>query len=199
MPFMFTVAITPPVTLPHETAWALAMLEAGVSRLHVRKPECDAHRVASYLEPLVGAGFAHRLVVHGHHMTALEMGVRCLHFTAAMRCAHAEGEYSSCGRTTSTHSVQELLGLDAGWDYAFLSPIFPSISKPGYQGHFSAHELRAATQQDLCRVVALGGIDENTLPQLPGLGFHGVAMLGALWQQPRIESALQLLRQSLAL
>ena len=199
MPFMFTVAITPPVTLPHETAWALAMLEAGVSRLHVRKPECDAHRVASYLEPLVGAGFAHRLVVHGHHATALEMGVRCLHFTAAMRCAHPEGECSSCGRTTSTHSVQELLGLDAGWDYAFLSPIFPSISKPGYQGHFSAYELRAATQQALCRVVALGGIAENTLPQMPGLGFYGVAMLGALWQQPRVESALQLLRQSLAL
>lgn len=63
------------------------------------------------------------------------------------------------GLTVST-SFHELTQLRADWgalDYAFLSPVYDSISKEGYGAAFEEMALRAALAAATMPVVALGG------------------------------------------
>ena len=84
------------------------------------------------------------------------------------------------------HSLEELKAHKEKYDYAFLSPIFDSISKVGYK---SSHELHELTQKELMKIsvisgktiIALGGIDEDKIATCREIGFAGVAVLGALW------------------
>ena len=66
------------------------------------------------------------------------------------------------------HSLEELKAHKEKYDYAFLSPIFDSISKEGYKSKFS-HRLHRTSQikSELISaisgkyIIALGGIDED--------------------------------------
>ncbi len=82
----------------------------------------------------------------------------------------------------SCHSIPELKTANRH-DYVFLSPVFNSISKAGYMASFSGKELLEASGVGLIneKVIALGGIDTNTLPLLKPYKFGGVAVLGAIW------------------
>ncbi len=74
------------------------------------------------------------------------------------------------------------------YEYAFLSPIFDSISKEGYKSKFS-HELHESTRNKFVKIreisgvgiIALGGIDEDKIEICRELGFAGVAVCGAIW------------------
>jgi hypothetical protein len=85
------------------------------------------------------------------------------------------------------HSIQELQdsGSWRGASYAFLSPIFDSISKRGYKSKFSQeltrNELVKISEISGKQVIALGGIDEDKIEICRTLGFSGVAILGAIW------------------
>jgi thiamine-phosphate pyrophosphorylase len=84
----------------------------------------------------------------------------------------------------SCHSIHELKMIE-GYDYVLLSPVFDSISKEGYRATFSCEELFDASQAGLIneKVIALGGIDVNTLPLLKYCKFGGIAVLGAIWKE----------------
>lgn len=60
-------------------------------------------------------------------------------------------------------SFHELAQLRADWgdlDYAFLSPVYDSISKTGYGAAFEEAELGAALTAATVPVVALGGAED---------------------------------------
>ena len=67
-------------------------------------------------------------------------------------------------------------------DYVFLSPVFNSISKQGYEAAFTDEQLDAAARSGLLdhRVMALGGIMPECAPQLRRWHFGGGAMLGCI-------------------
>jgi thiamine-phosphate pyrophosphorylase len=93
------------------------------------------------------------------------------------------------------HSLQELKEHKGKYEYAFLSPIFDSISKPGYKSKFThrSHtslpdkkgfsqiipELITAVRGK--NIIALGGIDTEKIELVRKVGFAGVAVLGAVW------------------
>lgn len=83
----------------------------------------------------------------------------------------------------SAHEVPEAReALDAGADYVTLSPVFPSISKPGVRPRGLSF-LRSAVLELAPRpVIALGGMDPDRLPQVKACGAHGAAVLGAVMQ-----------------
>lgn len=94
----------------------------------------------------------------------------------------------------SCHSINELHNIDSKLDYVFLSPVFDSISKPGYNAAFDNETLRQASSDGLINdhVIALGGVTSRHLPMVKELGFGGAAMLGAAWPDPiGMEFALQ--------
>jgi thiamine-phosphate pyrophosphorylase len=73
--------------------------------------------------------------------------------------------------------------LDA-YDRLLVSPVFPSLSKPGYgpSEKLPAADLRAVLALPRrAEVIALGGIDASRIAASCELGFDGVAVLGAVW------------------
>lgn len=79
------------------------------------------------------------------------------------------------------HSLDELKNYKEKYDYAFLSPIFDSISKKGYQSKFNnASDLRNAVSEK--NIIALGGIDEDKIEVCRELDFSGIALCGAIWE-----------------
>jgi thiamine-phosphate pyrophosphorylase len=70
-------------------------------------------------------------------------------------------------------------------DYVFLSPIFDSISKVGYQSSYTTDELTRARDEGVIdrNVIAMGGISLDRIPQVAELGFGGVALLGDVWSR----------------
>jgi len=78
------------------------------------------------------------------------------------------------------HSLDELKRYDGKYEYAFLSPVFDSISKKGYKSGFDLSETGLHVRGK--KIVALGGVDESKIETCRGLGFCGIAVLGAVWQ-----------------
>lgn len=75
----------------------------------------------------------------------------------------------------SCHSAAELRAAAAeGCDYATLSPVFPSASKPGYGPALGVDALRDAPLP----VYALGGITPANAPQCLAAGAAGLAVMG---------------------
>ena len=89
------------------------------------------------------------------------------------------------------HSLKELEDYKEKYEYAFLSPIFDSISKVGYKSNFDLQEIKSFLQKQKAlpfgeglggaSIIALGGIDETKIEICRQLGFAGVAVLGAIW------------------
>jgi thiamine monophosphate synthase len=92
--------------------------------------------------------------------------------------------------SASLHSLEELSSLDLAHrpvDYAFLSPIFGSLSKPGYRGEWDFGTLTPSLKSwheapQAPKILALGGITPQTAAKALELGFTGLAVLGAIWQ-----------------
>lgn len=78
----------------------------------------------------------------------------------------------------SAHGLDDLRrARDAGADYATLSPIFPSPSKPGYGPALGLAALREAAGLGL-PVLALGGVTGTEARACRDAGAHGVAVMG---------------------
>ena len=97
----------------------------------------------------------------------------------------------------SCHSFKEVIesidntnpdspkGSKSEFDYVFLSPIFDSISKKGYKHSFSNRDLEDAGNSGIIneKVIALGGIIPQFIPQLRAWNFGGAAFLGDVWNR----------------
>ncbi|POR41972.1 thiamine phosphate synthase [Methylobacterium sp. V23] len=80
----------------------------------------------------------------------------------------------------SAHTPDEVAAAArAGADYATLSPIFPTSSKPGYGPALGAEALRTAAGFGM-PVIALGGMTVDRVDLCRAAGAAGVAVMGAL-------------------
>jgi len=79
----------------------------------------------------------------------------------------------------SVHSLQSALSAEKeGAHYLFFSPIFPSLSKPGYGPLQGTAKLREVCRASSIPVFALGGITPENTMQCIECGAWGVASLG---------------------
>ena len=79
----------------------------------------------------------------------------------------------------SCHSLAEL-ECAPRFRYVTLSPVYPSISKPGYDPQPFAGFLKG--KMPAPNVIALGGVTPETYPELREAGFAGAARLGDVWK-----------------
>ena len=85
----------------------------------------------------------------------------------------------------SAHSPGEIVAAQAaGADYATLSPIFASASKPGYGPALGFEALRGASASGF-PVLALGGIQAETARACIDAGAAGVAIMGEAMRDGR--------------
>ncbi len=172
-----TIVITSPYEIENEANKIRMLLESGVDRVHIRKPDSSPAEVKELIEQ-IPYPLRRKLTLHGHFHLLDEMDLGGVHLNS--RNPNAPKNALSISR--SCHSVEEALGaLDAeGCDYVTLSPIFDSISKEGYLSHFPMKETGEMIRGR--RVVALGGVTPDKLKMLQNAGFFGAALLGYVWE-----------------
>lgn len=151
------------------------MLRRGIDRVHVRKPGASEADVRAILEA-VPAELRGRLSVHGFQALAVEYG-------AGVHLNAANPETPAGFRGVVSRSCHSLAELADDVDYQFLSPVFDSISKTGYQSRFRLDTLHVSR-----RTIALGGVTPERFGELRRAGFGGAAMLGWLWADNDIET-----------
>jgi thiamine-phosphate pyrophosphorylase len=186
---------------PRERAVVGTMLAAGLERYHVRKPDWSPAEMAEWLSGLPVA-WRSRLILHGNEQLALRcwLGGRHWRDDASAPPVPVPGDFAS----RSCHDLAILRSSLGRYDAVFFGPVFASISKPG-RGPRAGFDFAALTALLAARspaqrrtvVYALGGVRPENVPQCHAMGFDGVAVLGAVWQDPdplpaflRLQSAL---------
>jgi thiamine-phosphate pyrophosphorylase len=154
--------------------------------LHVRKPNINLDDLWQLIEN-IDAKYHLQLVLHQHHELAPEFGINRLHFTEKTRLEF-EKSISSLNKntewifSTSVHNIAAFNALPDAFEYAFLSPVYDSISKPSYKARFNDFEALKSRTSITTRLIGLGGINSTNCRQTIEAGFDGVALLGAIWQ-----------------
>jgi thiamine-phosphate pyrophosphorylase len=175
------VVISPERNLPNETLWVNKLLEAGLDCFHIRKPNLDDMAVAKYIEQIEKKNYA-RIVIHDKPKVAQEYGINRFHYSERERNKVSLKSNEESILSTSVHSMETFNGLDSFWEYAFLSPIFSSISKRGYGVDADVANLLKLRINRKTKLIGLGGITPQNMHETLALGVDGVALLGAIWQ-----------------
>ena len=187
---MKLIVISYPESIPGEAVLINQLFKMGMEHFHLRKPKWSEQQVEQLINQILPE-FRSRLVIHDHFNLAKKHHLGGIHFTG--RTKHQINDWLSfCGtKSISCHSTDELSKLPEKIDYAFLSPLFPSISKKGYSGDFKIQELsNFLASIPKLQVIALGGIQEDKISICQQIGFTGVAVLGSIWGDDFSESSI---------
>lgn len=175
------IIITNPTNIENEINIIHSLFAEGLPLLHVRKPDFSEAEMKSFLSE-IGLEFNNRLVLHSQHHLAEEFGINRIHYSELKRTSIPD-RFSKPVRyySTSAHGIETLNALETDFEYAFLSPVYPSISKPNYASE--TNQLEAVKQRTnfKTKLVALGGISSENIQKTLEHGFDDVALLGSIW------------------
>lgn len=174
------------VTDRHQASAALpvvvsALLDAGVRWIWLRDRDLPGHERHDLAMELCGltrtAGAT--LSIGADVGLAAAVEAPGVHLRQAADVAEARRRLGRrCLVGVSAHSVEDVRDArDAGADYATVSPIFASASKPSYGPELGTDALRDAATFGL-PVVALGGVTPDTSGACLDAGASAVAMMG---------------------
>lgn len=173
---MKLIAITTPFFRAGEAAEICRRIDSGWFRVHIRKPGSSPDELVTLLQSIPRRYYP-ALSLHDHFALAEEFSIGGIHLNGRNPLC-PQGWRGIVSR--SCHSIEEL-SQSTNLDYRFLSPVYDSISKPGYTGRFSPEEL-SGSNINLSNVFALGGVTRQRLPELKRAGFGGAAMLSEAWK-----------------
>ncbi|MCQ2203912.1 MAG: thiamine phosphate synthase [Bacteroidales bacterium] len=184
---MKMIVVTYPRRFDKEVEIIKQMLDEGADRIHIRKPGDEAG-TEEILAALTTEELS-RVTVHYYYDLAEKYGASGIERNFAkeenMLDNHQKNDIKQWrGKTAaSCHSIEEVEKYSDRYDYCFLSPIYDSISKEGYNSGFSIDELLKARDKGIIneRVIALGGICTKHIEELSRIGFGGIAVLGGIW------------------
>jgi thiamine-phosphate pyrophosphorylase len=179
---MKVIVLSNPKILPQEAEILNSLFSLGMSCLHLRKTDCSDNDIIGLLKG-IHKEYHNRIMIHGHYNLIENFDLKGLHFP--VRDQHLIPEFKDYPgiRSTSSHSLEEVLQLPPEIDYTFLSPIFDSISKKGYKQNFTLESLPDKKTWTGPKVIALGGISDETVGLLKNSFFEGVAVLGYIWEK----------------
>lgn len=187
------IIITAEKHIPKETAWINALFDEGLEILHVRKPYWNSTALYRFFEAIKPQHLA-KTSIHQHHHLADCYGLNRLHFTE--QCRKNTPPNKNHVNSTGTHSIADFNQLPAVFSYAFLSPVYASISKPGYQPQKDLTNELALRKNHHTKLVALGGITAQNISPTLAIGFNDVALLGAVWHSENPVKYFQKCQQS---
>lgn len=191
---MQLIVITTEHLFPEEGKAINALFKAGLSGLHLRKPNASQQKLTTLLNEVDPAYYS-RIVLHDQFGLLDLFPLKGIHLNRRNPIPPQSKRLISISR--SCHSLAEVQEAADGCNYIFLSPVFDSISKIGYGAAFTNEELRQATSDGIInrKVYALGGITPNRMPLLHRYGFGGTVVLGNLWEDFEKSSDLTALLQ----
>jgi len=192
---MQIVLLSAPTPIKREAERINAYLDLGLEVFHLRKPALPETALVRLLER-IAVRHLDKIALHSHHHAAEPFGISRLHYPEPLReltPPELLKQQSESGKilSTSVHRVGSLWEVKDLFDYAFLSPIFPSISKKGYGEAFDPKKWERVKESPT-RTYGLGGISHQNIPDLTQLGFEGAALMGSIWKKPHQEALKEL-------
>lgn len=177
------IVITNPFSIENEFQIIQQLFEEGLASLHIRKPTYSEMEMKNFLLN-IDAIFHSKLVLHNYHKLTEEFEINRIHFSEKERANPAKFQ-KLCRYvfSTATHSMETFNDLKNEFEYAFLSPVFESISKEGYGKNSNILDTITNRTNFHTELVALGGINENNIKRALDSGFDSVALLGTIWLQ----------------
>lgn len=167
-----------------EIAALKELYDQGLQHFHIRKPFWQKDELRRYLDSL-GDGLRKICRLHSFFELSEQYDLGGIHLSKDRKpfggysgnmsySAHSEEDLQECWREYQTKV-----------DYAFLSPIFDSVSKKGYESRFSTREIEDYKNRGVInsKVVALGGVKAENIGSLVSMGFGGAAVLGYIWNE----------------
>ena len=176
------IVLTSEKELTNEAMLLNQLFDNGLEVLHLRKPSFD---IDDYRKLLSKIDVKHlsKIMTHHYHELCAEFLLKGVHLQEQPRIDLADkleaytAFYQSEGFSVSSsfHEPEVLADCEIDFDYHFLSPVFSSISKQGYEGKgFDVNHIDKT-------IVGMGGVNTETIPKVLDLGYKGVGVLGGVW------------------
>lgn len=178
---MKIIIFTPENIFPKEAQMIALLLENGVDRVHIRKP--NINDVRNLLKELPNWCF-HKISIHQHIELLKSYPEIGFHFSKKHHqfnkdiYANILLNFKGC-LSTGVHHWSEI-NLTNKYSYQFISPVFDSISKVGYSKNKLLQKIPNHCKK--IEIYALGGIDANTIIDADKMQYKGVGVLGAIWR-----------------
>jgi len=184
------IVFSNPTPIKNEINLIHSLFAEDLELFHIRKPEFSEQDMIEFLSQ-ISLEYRNRLVLHQHHQLAEAFGINRIHFIRKERIqildnpisTEDSGSNSDKVKSTSVHSITTFnaANFSSHFDYAFLSPVFPSISKPGYVPTSKILESIKERTNFKTKLIALGGVTPETIKSALENGFDDVALLGTIW------------------
>lgn len=175
------IVITPEEISQNEAGIINELFQEGLDLLHVRKPFINAEEMRDFIQQ-IDSEFHSQLVLHSHYDLVKEFKISRLHFREIDRQNELFRSFTDKIISTSVHTIETFNELGAEWEYSFISPVFPSISKKGYGENSDILNDSKRRKNSKVKLIALGGINENNIHEVFDNNIDGVALLGAIWE-----------------
>ena len=193
------IVISNPKPLKNEASLINQLFDEGLLLFHLRKPESSSQELVLLLQEINPIHYS-KIALHSCHFLAKSFGINRLHYNETSRKQLTDRDFEVSTKdglilSTSIHSVEDYNLLSDHFSYAFLSPVFDSISKADYKAKQFDLSLRKKTSTKL---IALGGITEENQYRAIDMGFDGVAMMGSIWNSEDKIKTFKNISQSLA-
>lgn len=179
------VVISPPYNIEGEIELLRCLFDDGLEYFHLRKPGIDSaileKSLIDYLEQLPKK-YHDKIILHSNYDLVNRYNLKGVHYTK--NNLPVKNINNRRHQSASFHTIDEVEKNEFPYNYVFLSPVFDSISKQNYKSNFDLTTISnfLKSNNEHVEVIALGGIDENTVLQAYESGFKGVAVLGAVWK-----------------
>lgn len=195
---MDLIVITQPNFFNREVEIIHQLFEQGLTCLHLRKPNASDEELGEFLSK-IQTEYRQNIMIHDHFELADKFGLKGIHFTHRTKKMISE-DWRNLQKSVGCHSISEIREIEKKVNYAFLSPVFDSISKEGYSSAFKLNELEIGLKLFTnFKIYALGGVKPGYLKLLQESGFSGAATLGDIWQNDNPVNQFKLYQKQAAL
>ncbi len=178
------IVISSSTFLKDEAICINQLFEAGLEIFHLRKPESSVEELENLIAS-VGVKYHSRIVLHQQFGVSLKFNINRIHFNGKTRWKRHEilKDFDSQNLilSTSVHCIEDFNELPNVFEYAFLSPVYQSISKPNYKSKFELLDSVKSRTNFTTKLIALGGIEKGNYRKTIKSGFDEVAVLGTIW------------------
>ena len=179
---------------------AEAAFRGGCRWFSLREKDLPAGERLALLHAIVALGgrFSATVSVHEDVDSAVATGAGGVHLPGGGDPVLARRRFPAGLIGVSAHSPREAAAqIEAGADYATLSPIFLTASKPGYGPAVGLDALAEAARLAPGPIIALGGIDEEKIAACRAAGAGGIAVMGDIMRADDPEAATSRLLRAL--
>jgi thiamine-phosphate pyrophosphorylase len=165
------------------------LFDLGLETFHLRKKSVSTRQLEEFLQ-VIPRKYWSKIVLHSHYKLVLKYDLKGIHlnrkfrkqkFVFWLRLFYFKFKKPDLQVSSSFNNLSSLYNDTNRYDYVFLSPVFDSITKSGYQSSFSQHNLAVALMKTKHKTMALGGIQTNRFDSIKEMGFAGMVLSDALW------------------